>query len=81
MASMRFQDVYSYPLDRVPRCVVHYAAPDGRVYPFCSYTSGLYHRRRVEKRFDIPADEYHCWCQARGATRHVSCDLLRLRGR
>jgi uncharacterized radical SAM superfamily Fe-S cluster-containing enzyme len=51
MASMHFQDAYNYQLDRVRRCVVHYAAPDGRLYPFCSYNSGPCHRQRVEDEF------------------------------
>jgi 7,8-dihydro-6-hydroxymethylpterin dimethyltransferase len=58
MASMHFQDAYNYQLDRVRRCVVHYAAPDGRIYPFCSYNSGPCHRQRVEKEFAIPLAEY-----------------------
>jgi len=58
MASMHFQDVYNYQLDRVCRCVVHYAAPDGRIYPFCSYNSGPCHRNRVEKQFAVPIGQY-----------------------
>ncbi len=58
MASMHFQDVYNYQLDRVRRCVVHYAAPDGRIYPFCSYNSGPCHRQRVEQRFAVPLEKY-----------------------
>ncbi len=55
MASMHFQDVYNYQIDRVKRCVVHYAAPDGRMYPFCSYNSGPCHRNRIERQFMKPA--------------------------
>ncbi len=51
LASMHFQDVYNYQLDRVQRCIVHYAAPDGRIYPFCTYNSGPCHRERVEQQF------------------------------
>ena len=58
MVSMHFQDVYNYQLDRVRRCVVHYVAPDGRIYPFCSYNSGPCHRNRVEKQHAIPLDGY-----------------------
>jgi tetraether lipid synthase len=58
MASMHFQDVYNYQLDRVRRCVVHYAAADGRIYPFCSYNSGPCHRQRVEKSLAVPLEEY-----------------------
>ncbi|MBN1391320.1 MAG: radical SAM protein [Sedimentisphaerales bacterium] len=58
MASMHFQDVYNYQIDRVNRCVVHYTAADGRIYPFCSYNSGPCHRNRVEKQFAVRIDQY-----------------------
>jgi len=54
-ASMHFQDVYNYQLDRIRRCVVQYAAPDGRLYPFCTYNSGPCHRERIEKDFAVPS--------------------------
>ena len=54
MASMHFQDVYNYQIDRVKRCVIHYAAPDGRIYPFCTYNSGPYHRERIEREYSVP---------------------------
>jgi uncharacterized radical SAM superfamily Fe-S cluster-containing enzyme len=46
---MHFMDAYNYDLERVSRCGVHYSAPDGRMYPFCTYNSGPTHRRRVER--------------------------------
>jgi uncharacterized radical SAM superfamily Fe-S cluster-containing enzyme len=45
---MHFMDAYNYDLERVSRCGVHYSAPDGRIYPFCTYNSGPMHRHRVE---------------------------------
>jgi hypothetical protein len=33
---MHFMDAYNYDLERVSRCGVHYSAPDGRIYPFCT---------------------------------------------
>jgi hypothetical protein len=47
---MHFMDAYNYDLERVSRCGVHYAAPDGRTYPFCTYNAGPVHRNRVEER-------------------------------
>ncbi len=67
MASMHFQDVYNYQVDRVNRCLVHYAAPDGRIYPFCSYNSGPCHRTRVEQQFAIPVQEYQAARRGSGA--------------
>jgi 7,8-dihydro-6-hydroxymethylpterin dimethyltransferase len=40
------------------RCVVHYSAPDGKIYPFCSYNSGPVFRERIEKQFSQTFDEY-----------------------
>lgn len=49
IAGMHFMDAYNYDLERVSRCGVHYAAPDGKSYPFCSYNSGPTFRNRVER--------------------------------
>ena len=57
MAAMHFQDVYNYEIPRVQRCVVHYAAPNGRLYPFCSYNCGPCHRQAVEEQLtEKPAE-------------------------
>ena len=50
-ASMHFQDVYNYELDRCRHCVILYAAPNGRLYPFCTWNSGPCHRYAVERAF------------------------------
>jgi uncharacterized radical SAM superfamily Fe-S cluster-containing enzyme len=49
IAGMHFMDAYNYDLDRVSRCGVHYSAPDGKMYPFCTYNSGPSFRNRVEQ--------------------------------
>ncbi|MFQ6135677.1 MAG: tetraether lipid synthase Tes [Candidatus Hydrothermarchaeales archaeon] len=49
IGTMHFQDPYNIDCDRVSRCVIHYATPDGRVIPFCSYN--ILHRRKVEEKF------------------------------
>lgn len=54
LGTMHFQDMYNFDLDRVQRCGIHYATPDGRVIPFCTYNS-LY-REQVEKKFSRPLD-------------------------
>jgi hypothetical protein len=56
LAGMHFMDHYNYDVERVKRCVIHYAAPDGMVYPFCAYNSGPTFRDRIEKRFSIPIE-------------------------
>jgi hypothetical protein len=49
LLGMHFMDAYNFDLDRVSRCGVHYSAPDGRIYPFCTYNSGPSFRTRVEQ--------------------------------
>ncbi len=51
VAGMHFQDKYNFNLDRVKRCVIHYAAPNGMIYPFCAYNSGPEYREMIEKKF------------------------------
>jgi uncharacterized radical SAM superfamily Fe-S cluster-containing enzyme len=36
---MHFQDLYNMDLDKLERCGIHYALPDGRIIPFCSYNT------------------------------------------
>lgn len=50
VAGMHFQDKYNYDTERVRRCVIHQSAPDGKMYPFCSYNSGPYYRSKVEEK-------------------------------
>lgn len=59
VAGMHFQDLYNFNIDRVQRCVIHYAAPNGRIYPFCTYNSGPTYRDKIEKEFSIPLEEYN----------------------
>ncbi len=54
LAGMHFMDAYNYDVERVKRCVIHYAAPNGLIYPFCAYNSGPVYRERIEKEFSIP---------------------------
>ncbi len=39
LGTMFFQDLYNIELERVQRCGIHYALPDGRVIPFCTYNT------------------------------------------
>ncbi|HWC00176.1 MAG TPA: hypothetical protein VG672_25885, partial [Bryobacteraceae bacterium] len=57
LAGMHFMDSYNYDIERVKRCVIHYAAPDGKIYPFCTYNSGPVFREKIEKEFSIPFEE------------------------
>jgi uncharacterized radical SAM superfamily Fe-S cluster-containing enzyme len=56
VAGMHFMDAYNYDINRVKRCVIHYTAPNGLVYPFCTYNSGPCFREKIEKQFSVPLD-------------------------
>jgi len=56
LAGMHFMDSYNYDVERVQRCVIHYAAPNGLIYPFCAYNSGPVFRERIEKQFSVPLE-------------------------
>ncbi|MGO9618288.1 MAG: tetraether lipid synthase Tes, partial [Bryobacteraceae bacterium] len=56
LAGMHFMDSYNYDVERVKRCVIHYAAPNGLIYPFCAYNSGPVYRERIEREFAVPVE-------------------------
>ena len=58
IGGMHFQDRYNYDIERVKRCVIHYAVPDGRIIPFCAYNSGPVFRDEVEKRYAMSNEEF-----------------------
>ncbi|HIH27827.1 MAG TPA: radical SAM protein [Methanoregulaceae archaeon] len=47
IGTMHFMDRYNYDLSRVQRCCIHYATPDGKLIPFCTYNSGPVYREKV----------------------------------
>jgi len=54
ISCMHFMDAYNFCQDRVERCGIHYAVPDGRIVPFCSMNS--IHRPVIEKELGVPLD-------------------------
>ncbi|WP_048150447.1 tetraether lipid synthase Tes [Palaeococcus ferrophilus] len=59
LGMMHFQDEYNYDVQRVERCVIHYAMPDGRIVPFCSFNviPELY-RDKVQAQFSYSWEEW-----------------------
>ncbi len=49
IGSMHFMDLYNFELERVQRCVIHYATLDGSIGLFC--TMNNLHRPEIEKRY------------------------------
>jgi hypothetical protein len=58
VAGMHFMDRYNYETDRTRRCVIHYADPDGKLYPFCTYNAGPVYRTKVERKFALTPQQY-----------------------
>jgi uncharacterized radical SAM superfamily Fe-S cluster-containing enzyme len=58
VGGMHFQDCYNYDINRIKRCTIHYAVPDGRIIPFCSYNGGPQYRDEIEKKFSVPLSEW-----------------------
>ncbi len=56
---MHFQDPNNWDIDRIHKCDIHYATPDGRILPFCTFNviPELY-RDRIQRKFSIPAAEW-----------------------
>ncbi|MEM0130463.1 MAG: radical SAM protein [Thermoplasmatales archaeon] len=56
---MHFMDPYTYDVDRVERCDIHYAMPDGKVVPFCAFNviPELY-RDATQRRFSMDPKLY-----------------------
>ncbi|MCC7554166.1 MAG: radical SAM protein [Methanobacteriaceae archaeon] len=56
ISCMHFMDPFNFDEDRVKKCIIHYAVPDGRIIPFCTLNS--MYRERIEEEFSIPLEEY-----------------------
>jgi len=54
IGTMHFMDRYNYDLSRVQRCCIHYATPDGRIIPFCTYNSGPVYRDEIWRKHSRP---------------------------
>lgn len=52
ISCMHFMDPWNFDIERVRKCVIHYALPDGRIVPFCTMNS--IHRQKVERQFAKP---------------------------
>lgn len=52
ISCMHFMDPFNFDEDRVKKCVIHYAVPDGRIIPFCTMNS--MYRQDIEDEFSVP---------------------------
>ena len=53
---MHFMDTMNFDVQRVERCDIHYATPDGRIIPFC--TMNNFHRDRIEHGFKLDVKDW-----------------------
>ncbi len=56
IGSMWFQDAWNLNMDRLSRCVIHYATPEG-IVPFCTY-NGLNVGPKIREKHSIPVEEW-----------------------
>jgi 7,8-dihydro-6-hydroxymethylpterin dimethyltransferase len=49
LGCMAFMDSYTFDVNRVQRCVVHYVTPNLKVIPFCAYNN--IHRIQIEEKY------------------------------
>jgi uncharacterized radical SAM superfamily Fe-S cluster-containing enzyme len=56
---MHFQDLYNWDIERVKRCTIHYATPDERIIPFCTFNViPEWYRDKIQKEYGIPIPEW-----------------------
>lgn len=49
---MHFMDLWNYDIERVNRCCIHYAQPDGRIVPFCAFNViPQWYRDNIQKKY------------------------------
>jgi len=56
---MHFQDLYNYDIERVQRCNIHYAMPDGTIVPFCAFNViPAHYRDKIQEDYSIPPEQW-----------------------
>ena len=70
---MHFQDLYNWDIERVKRCTIHYATPDGRIIPFCTFNVvPEWYRDKVQREYGTPIPEWE-----KSVGRKLTDDLYR----
>ncbi|MFH1444862.1 MAG: tetraether lipid synthase Tes [Nanoarchaeota archaeon] len=56
---MHFMDLYNYDIERVKRCCIHYAMPDGKIVPFCTFNvMPEMYRDKAQKEHSMTIEEW-----------------------
>ncbi|MBI2583766.1 MAG: radical SAM protein [Candidatus Aenigmarchaeota archaeon] len=62
---MHFQDLYNWDIQRIKKCDIHYATPDG-VIPFCTFNViPQWYRDKIQKQYGLTIEE---WQKRTGVT-------------
>ena len=52
-------DLWNYDIERVKKCCIHYAQPDGRIVPFCAFNViPQWYRDEIQEKYSLPLDEW-----------------------
>jgi hypothetical protein len=56
---MHFQDLYNWDIERVKRCTIHYATPDRRIIPFCTFNViPEWYRDKIQRQYGVPISDW-----------------------
>jgi len=56
---MHFQDLYNWDIERVKRCTIHYATPDERIIPFCTFNViPEWYRDKIQNEYGVPIPDW-----------------------
>jgi len=51
---MHFMDLWNYDIERVKKCCIHYAQPDGRIVPFCAFNViPQWYRDEIQEKYSL----------------------------
>jgi len=56
---MHFMDLFNYDIERVKKCCIHYAQPDGRIVPFCAFNViPEWYRDEIQEKYSLKIPEW-----------------------
>ncbi len=56
---MHFMDLWNYDIERVKKCCIHYAQPDGRIVPFCAFNViPQWYRDDIQEKYSTTIPEW-----------------------
>jgi hypothetical protein len=56
---MHFMDLWNYDIERVKKCCIHYAQPDGRIVPFCAFNViPQWYRDEIQEKYSITIPQW-----------------------